>query len=428
MTRIDNKPGKTVAVIGAGIVGVCTALSLQRAGFKVTVFDKNGVAQSASKGNAGHFATEQLLPLADKRLLLQLPKMLLAPSGPFKVRLQYFVKAVPWFLQFVMNMGKAKFNHNKRALAALNRRALAAYQPLLELAGATELCKFHGSLLVTQQSSPKALQMLFDTLVNNGVAAKFLDRKQLLGYQPNLNDKVKWGILFTEVGHTTNPERLCQQLFLAFIRLGGRYKKAEIAAIQQAANQGSADEQKVTVLLTDDTCMSYNKAVVASGAWSKNLVNGLGYQVPLDTERGYHLMLPERDLINLPIASYEHKFIMTPMTTGLRLAGTVEFAGLKLPADPSRAHALYSNASKVLADLPQHDPRTLPYWMGCRPSLPDSLPVIGQAPHHSAIYFAFGHQHLGLTQGAITAELLTELLSGKAPSMDLKPYCISRFN
>lgn len=409
----------SIAIIGAGIVGICTGLYLQRAGFNVTLFDKEGPAQGASKGNAGHFATEQVFPLADSNLLPQIPKMLLDPLGPFRIKASYLLKATPWFMRFISNMRKTKFERNKQALKALNEQSMDAYQVLIDEAKLDHLFTKQGSLLVSEQDDATELKKVYNEFKNNGVDVSFLDRKQISAMEPNLNEKVKFGIYFSQVGHTADPEVLAKSLYKHFIDQGGQFIQASVNNISQL------DES--TNVQTDKTNYQYNKVIVATGAWSKALAQQLGYKVPLDTERGYHLMLPEQDCLSIPVASLERKFIMTPMLNGLRLAGTVEFAGLEAPANEARAHALLPHAKAMLKQNLDHDARKLPNWMGFRPSLPDSLPVIGQATQHNHIYFAFGHQHLGLTQAAITGKVVAELIAGQPTSLDLRPYCISRF-
>lgn len=410
---------QSIAIIGAGIVGICTALYLQKAGNKVTLYDRDGIAQGASKGNAGHFATEQIFPLADISLLPQVPKMLLDPLGPFRIRMSYLLQAMPWFLRFLSNMRKTKFERNKQALKALNESAIAAFQPLIESAKLEHLFTTQGSLLVSEQEDDNALRQVYQEFKNNGVAVSFLDKKQLQALEPNLNEQVNYAIYFKQVGHTADPELLSTSLYKHFVEQGGNF-------VQTGINEVTESKEHIQLHNGTNT-FQHSKVIVATGAWSKSLAQQLGYKVPLDTERGYHLMLPEQDCLSIPVASLERKFIMTPMSTGLRLAGTVEFAGLKAPADDARAHALLPHAKAMLKQPLAHNAKTLPNWMGFRPSLPDSLPVIGPATQHNNIYFAFGHQHLGLTQAAITGKVIAELIAGKPTSLDLSPYCISRF-
>lgn len=417
---MTTQPKQQVAIIGAGIIGLCCGLQLQKRGYEVTIIDKQGVAQGASKGNAGHFATEQVFPLADPSLLPQVPKMLIDPLGPFRIRLSYLFKAIPWFSRFLLNMLPKRFNANKEAIKQLNVASIAAYQEMLADLQLTDLLILNGSLLVSEVVNNPALQRAERAFKKEGVNVEFLSQKQLQQLEPDLSNNVKCALRFKDVGHTIEPEQFCQRLFDAFQHRGGNFIKSNISQIKH----GSAS---VTVNL-GDLDVDFNKLIIACGAWSKPLANQLGYRVPLDTERGYHLMLPGFNQLKVPVASFERKFIMTPMTPGLRLAGTVEFAGLDAPANEQRAKALLPHASELLKEQLPKDNNSLPSWMGFRPSLPDSLPVLGQAPNHQNIYFAFGHQHLGLTQGAISGKLLAQQIAGEPTTINLSAYNISRFN
>ena len=417
-TREPDSPAR-IAVVGAGILGICTALSLKRQGFEVTLFDGQGLAQGCSKGNAGHFATEQVFPLADKRLLLQLPKMMLSPTGPFRINAAYFFKALPWFTRFILNMRHSKALQHTRTLRSLNETALEAYHELLANSQLKHLICKQGSLLLFESTSDKEIQRQFQAYRNQGVAVDLLNPKQVTELEPHLSTRVKAALHFTHVGHTCDPERFAIELAREFQQLGGKFVQQNVTALLPHPSgvqikYKSGNER-------------YHKAVLAAGVWSKSLLSPLGYKVPLEAERGYHLMIGQRNLLSRPVASAERKFIMTPMASGLRLSGTVEFAGIDADMNEARAAALLPHAKTLLKHLQFQTVDACDKWMGCRPSLPDSLPVIGQAPNHPHLYLAFGHQHLGLTQGAITAKLITELLSGQTPSLDLKPFSLSRF-
>ena len=409
---------QTIAVIGAGVIGICCALSLQKQGFAVTLIDRKGIAKECSYGNAGHFATEQVFPLADKRLLMQLPSMLLNPTGPLRIRWSYLLRAMPWFMRFAWNMRSQRFRRHTQALKALNQLALPAYDELLAEAGLIHLLEKNGSLLTFEDTKPEQIKREFEAFKAEGVKLQWLDRQQALALEPALSERVRSAFFFEEVGHSLDPEHLCLSLAKHFIALGGRLLEQDVLALEH--------HQHGVKVRSQAGSQEFNKALLCAGAWSKKLLAPLRYKVPLDTERGYHLMLPVDNPISRPVASAERKFIMTPMSGGLRLAGTVEFAGLEREMDNRRADCLLPHAKALLKDLP--DTQMASRWMGMRPSLPDSLPVLGQAPNHPHLYLAFGHQHLGLTQGAVTARLLTQLVAGQQPDINMQPYCISRFN
>jgi D-amino-acid dehydrogenase len=417
-----------VVVIGAGIVGINCALALQMQGYQVTLLDKEGIGAGCSKGNAGHFATEQVFPLAEPNLLMQLPKMLLDPLGPVALSPKHFIKAVPWFFQFFNNMRTGKREKNSRALKALNKQAIEYYKPLLKAADAQHLLISNGSLLVFENTDHKDVVAIHKHYLHAGVSVDLLNKEQALALEPNLHDNIKHALFFTEVGHTIDPLSICIVLAEYAKKLGMDIKKIAVNSVDQTASG-------IIINKASDK-LSFEHCVVATGAWSKKLLKGLGYNLPIEAERGYSLSIPvsidENEMLSRPVASAERKFIITPMDKILRLSGTVEYAGLHTKANNKRADMLLKNAEFVLNKLPKQVSITKEdigeRWMGCRPSLPDSLPVICQAPQHKRIFFALGHQHLGLTQGAITGKLIEQLVSGQKTDIDISPFCISRFN
>lgn len=426
---LDKLTGaRNIAVIGAGVIGVNCALALQMQGYSVTLLDKEGVGTGCSKGNAGHFATEQVFPLAEPGLLCQLPKILLDPLGPVSLSPKHFIKAVPWFLQFFNNMRASKRDKNTTALQALNSNAIEYYKPLLEAAKAQHLLVTKGSLLVFENTALKDVIAVHKHYQQAGVAVELLNREQTLALEPNLHKNIKHALYFTDVAHTTDPFEICIALSDYAKSLGMSFNKLSVNSIE---SRGAG----VIINKTTDN-LHFDLCIVATGAWSKSLLKELGYNLPIEAERGYSLSLPalesESPLLSRPVASAERKFIITPMDNVLRLAGTVEYAGLNTKANNKRADMLLKNAEFVLDKLPEKISSTNggsgERWMGCRPSLPDSLPVICKAPHHPKIFFALGHQHLGLTQGAITGKLIEQLVSGKQTDIDVSPFCISRFN
>ncbi|MFC3031400.1 NAD(P)/FAD-dependent oxidoreductase [Pseudoalteromonas fenneropenaei] len=408
---------QSVAVIGAGIIGLCTALELTKRGIAVTLFDGKGVAMGCSFGNAGHFATEQVFPLAEPSLLTKLPRMLFDKTGPLRLDWRYLGKALPWFWRFLLNMQKRHFVVHSQALRALNEAALPAYQRLLGESYAT-LINANGSLLTFEHQDFALVDKLAAQFRAQGVAVKVLRGQEIQALEPELGRNVQQALWFTEVAHSSDPHTLCLTI------------KAQLDSAQVQFNQAHikhiySSSQGVIVTTVDDEQHRFDELVIAAGAWSKPLVKQLGFNVPLDTERGYHAMLNCANPITRPVASADRQFIITPMAMGLRLAGTVEFAGLNAPENHQRAQVLLPHAQALIPTLAGDTISST--WMGCRPSLPDSLPVIGTSPKHSNIHFAFGHQHLGLTQGAITAELVADCIQRRSPRITLHPYRIDRF-
>ncbi len=425
---MNTESKRGIAVIGAGIVGLTTALQLQRAGFSVLLLDAQSPGSGCSSGNAGHFATEQVFPLASSAVLRQLPAMLLDPTGPLRLRASYFFKALPWLLRFVANVRPSRQQALQRALCALNAQALPAWQRLLPQAAATDLVQFRGALLVSEQHGLINLAQTFRQYQDAGIAVNWLEQAALRSREPALGSAVQGAIEFPDVAHTIEPYALCLRLYQQFIALGGQFRQQQvqrIAPCSQGYQLALAPDLALASSLQGELSLSVAQLVICAGAASHRLCAELGYQVPLEAERGYHLMAQSRPLQS-PVSSLERKFIMTPMQHGLRLAGTVEFAGINSTPDYRRASVLLQHANQLLAEPTAANPALEP-WAGNRPSLPDSLPVLGPAPLHAGVYFNFGHQHLGLTWAALTAEITSALLQGQPPGLDLSPYRIDRF-
>jgi D-amino-acid dehydrogenase len=417
---------KTIAIIGAGIVGVNCAAELQSLGFKVTLLDKENIGEGCSKGNAGHFATEQVFPLAEASLLWQLPKLLLDPLGPVRLSPRYLPKAAPWFFKFIANMGTSKRAKNSAALKMLNKNAISYYKTLFRYADCEHLLTNQGSLLVFENTPLEQVKKQHQHYASAGIAVEMLNREQTLALEPNLSDKINHALYFTDVAHTADPHKVCLAIADYAKILGAKFKQFSVTSIEHNHEQVSISDGKET--------LCFDQVVVATGAWSKALLKKLNYALPLEIERGYSLnLVKDEHFIELsrPVASAERRFIMTPMAHGLRLSGTVEFAGLKQKANMQRADMLYKHASKMLSSVANFDPKNADddqRWLGFRPSLPDSLPVICQAPNHSNIFFALGHQHLGLTLGAITGKLIGQIVTNSETDIDISPFSISRFN
>ncbi|SEA89477.1 NAD(P)/FAD-dependent oxidoreductase [Alkalimonas amylolytica] len=404
-----------VTVVGAGVVGLCTAFFLQHSGFSVLLVDEKAPAEGCSKGNAGHFATEQVFPLANKALLWQLPAMLLKPDGPLKIRAAHLLKSLPWFCRFIGQMGQHQQLQLQQALSHLNGGSLASWQKLASLCQSQDLIRFDGALLVTEQSNLTQLKQQYQNYRAAGIDVSLLDQASTLALEPELSRNIQGALDFTEVAHTVDPWLLCQRIFAAFQAAGGQWLQSKVLSVFPRG---------LIQLLTESRLIATERLVLCAGAHSANFAAQLGWKVPLAPERGYHLMA-ESVAINRPVSSLERKFIMTPMREGLRLAGTVEFAGLEAKPDFNRAKALFAHASHLI-EKPLTAQRNA-MWHGNRPSLPDSLPVLGPCPAHQGVYYNFGHQHLGLTQAAYSAELISQSMNGNLPKGKLEPYRIDRF-
>lgn len=410
-----------IAVIGAGIIGVTCALQLARQGQRVVVIDKQPPGHGASFGNAGHLATEQVFPIADASILKRLPAMLMDPMGPLRLDWKYMPRAVPWFSRLLLNLRPAPFQRTVAGLRALNESSLDAWKRLLQSIARRDLLKEDGSLLVFERAeSRQAVEALQARMRQQQVPVDFWSASAVRESAPQLSEQIQGGLFYPRTGHFLDPYRVVCELVSAA-------KTAGVQFLEQEVQGGQLQEHGVS-LLTDQGRFTARQVLIACGAHSAKLTTALtGKRVPLDTERGYHLMLPhEHERLPFAVTSLERKFIMTPMAGGLRLAGTVEFAGLERPPFMERAWQLHRLSKGLFRrDLNAEDATP---WMGFRPSLPDSLPIIDKVCD-GKVLLAFGHQHLGLTQAAVTAEMVAHLVSPSAnsglPALDA--YRLGRF-
>lgn len=406
------------AVIGGGVVGVCCALALQKTGKKVVLLERDSVAGGASGGNAGHIAAEQVYPIASLGILKDIPKMLLDPLGPLRIDYRYLPQLTPWFIKLLTALLPQNYQHSSRALQAINALSLPAWQHLLADEGLSDLLRVNGSYLLAE--SNKSLQALHDkipALKQAGVAVTWQQQTDLQAQLPALNAAQLGGLFFPETAHVVDPLQLCLALQQRFHDYGGTTLHDEVQTIQ-------ASEHNVVLSLKHRESLAVEQAVIACGFFSKQLVQTTsGICVPLQAERGYHLMttLPVEGL-SAPVSSFDRRFIMTPMQPGLRLAGTVEYSSPTAKANYRRAENLLALANGMLKTPLQRTDAAA--WMGLRPTLPDSLPVIERI---GRIAYAFGHQHLGLTQAAVTADWISRLVHEQTVSEDLRPYRLTRF-
>jgi D-amino-acid dehydrogenase len=419
-----NNVSHDIAVVGAGIIGVACALRLARQGLRVVVIDQQRPGHGASLGNAGHLATEQVFPIADASVLKRLPAMLLDPMGPLRLDWKYLPRALPWFTRLLLNLRAEPFQNTVAGLRALNESSLDAWQRLLADIARPDLLKVDGSLLVFERpESRQALDALQARLRQQEVPVDYWPAKAIQDTAPQLSEQIQGGLFFPRTGHFIDPYRVVCELVEAA-------KASGVSFLQQQVQGGHVQDNGVS-LITGNGVLAARRVLIACGAHSAKLTAALtGKKVPLDTERGYHLMLPqEHDRLPFPVTSLERKFIMTPMTEGLRLAGTVEFAGLEKPPSMERAWQLHRLSQGLFRKDLSAESATP--WMGFRPSLPDSLPVIDRVCG-GKVLLAFGHQHLGLTQAAATAEMVVGMASATEHCLAsdrpiIGPYSLSRF-
>ena len=415
---MSEQPLPRAAIIGAGIVGICTAAFLQRHGYHVTLIDPKPPGTVTSFGNAGAIWPHGVVPMALPGIWKQVPGWLFDPLGPLAVRLGYAAKAVPWLIKFMQ--AAANVEVQSKALADLHRPVRKAYLELTEAAGASDLLKQSGGLTVYETEKAFAGDRVARDLVrSHGHRVEELNADELRQLEPALAPIFKRAAYFPDGTHCVNPGELCQRLARMVTAAGGKYMAAKVAAFDVGANG-------VTLLkLEGGEWLGFDAYAITAGAWSHRLSEMLGEPFPLESERGYHMVLPKPGFeTSRPISFGERKFMCTTMESGLRLAGTVEFAGLEAKPNWGRADKLVTHAREIFRKIDTTDGQP---WMGQRPATPDSLPVIGRSTKHKNVVYGFGHGHLGLTGGAVTGKHLAALLGGHEPEIDLSPFRVDRY-
>ena len=409
-----------VAVIGAGVVGLACASYLQMQGRRVTLIDPRAPGEYCSFGNAGCLSRGSCVPLGLPGTWRQVPGWLLDRNGPLHIPLRYVPHIAPWLWRFQRSTSIGRVNAIADALHALLTVTLDKWRPLAARAGVPELIRQDGYAFAYESESGFAADALGrDIRRRHGVAIDVLTGAAIREYDPVLSTGITHLVRLPEQGHCPNPLRLSRALAQRLRDGGARFIEASATAFDLV-------DGKVARVLTDADTVEVDAVVVAAGAHSNALSAQLDSGVPLETERGYHLMLGSPNVVpRAPIASGEGKYFVTPMEDGMRIAGTVELAGLDAPPNHARADALLEQARRLLPGL---DGTSVSRWMGHRPSLPDSLPVIGRAVRASNAWLAFGHGHVGLTAAAPTGEIIADLIAGRAPFLDLRPFSADRFD
>jgi D-amino-acid dehydrogenase len=398
---------------------VSCALHLQRCGFNVTLVDRLEPGEATSFGNAGVLASHGIIPAATPGILAKIPKMLLDPMGPLSLRWPYAAGMGPWFWKFLANASPQRVAHISDALALLTLDTVEQHMALAQGTPAESLIKPAPTLnLYRNEAAYKDDDYGWKIRRKHGARTKILQGRALADYDPSLSGQFSFGVVMEDYGYVLDPAQVVKGLAAGFAACGGKFIKAEVKDID------IVDGAPKRLVLTGEA-LEFDRVVIAAGAWSAKLAKKLGSYVPLEAERGYHITLTDPGIMPAgPVMATFGKFIATPMAMGLRLAGLVEFGGLEAPPNYARAETLLKHAKILFPDV---QTKHYTQWMGHRPSLPDSLPVVGQSPVFDNVYFAFGHQHLGLTMGPKTGRLIAELLLGRKPNVDLSPFRVDRF-
>ncbi|MBL8340165.1 MAG: FAD-dependent oxidoreductase [Rubrivivax sp.] len=417
-----------LSVIGTGIVGVCTAAWLQREGHRVTFVDPREPGEACSFGNAGSLSPSACLPVGMPGLWKQVPRWLRDPLGPLTVRWGYLPRAWPWLAQFLRHSSRGEVERIAGALRALLAPIFDCYAPLLQRAGAEHLVRRTGCLYVYSSRQAAARWAWGMNLRRSlGVQLRDVGEDELLALEPDLKGRFRFGLLAPENGSTPDPSALVKALHAQCLRDGAAQVREGVAGFEGAGGGAPAHRggEVRRLRLHGGGVLDVDGVVVAAGAWSAPLARALGAHVPLQTQRGYHVTVHSSNLaLRHTVMAVEDNLMVNPMAMGLRLAGSVEFAGLAAPPRYERADVLLTKGRQL---FPHLDASRTSRWMGHRPCLPDSLPVIGRAPGAANAWLAFGHGHVGMCAAASTGREVAALVGGRAPQVDLHPFRPERF-
>ena len=409
-----------VLVIGAGTVGACCAWHLAAAGHEVTLIDRELPGQTTSSGNAACISPSQVVPFSHPGVWKKLPRWLLDPLGPLTVRWQHLPWVAPWLWRFWRSGTAAGVQRCARAQAALMQQVSDDYAYLLNRAGLNHFLRARG--VISVHDTPEAFaadRWVFELEAELGFEWHPLSAGALKELAPALRLDDGVAIFVPSWQNTTNPARMTAAIAEHAMGDGVHWRQGAVSRVQ-------AGTDGVAAVLEGGGKVQADALVVAGGAWSNTLAAQLDFTVPMTAKRGYHTMLPDPGItLDVPIISASRSFVMTPLEDGLRLAGTAEFARLDAAPAYERAEVLVRHAKDYLPGLQTGQASE---WMGQRPMMVDSVPIISTSPRHDNVFYAFGHGHYGLTQGPTTGRLIAALVAGEPTGLDMTPYRMDRFS
>ena len=412
----------SVGIIGSGIQGVCIGLQLVKKGIPVTIFDRidplSNTFKSASYGNAGHFSPYAVLQFNRPDVLSDVPKMLISSYGPLALKWNYVPKLIPWFINYLKTFNKKSMLHTAKYMHQILSLSNDAYEEIFREINTNNLVEKKGIIYVWTNKNLKSRELEIKVRKDLGIEQKLLTQKEILELEPNLQPVFDAGVIYESAMHAKDPHGILKEIFRLYLKKGGKFIQDNIQELKQTG-------ENKTIIKSNNQDYFFEKSVIASGAFSKKLTDQLGENIPLDTERGYHVHFKNMEyLISRPVIFLDRGFGMTPMNQGLRAVGTVELGGLKNPPSKKRIDYLIRCAKELLPQLGKHEDE----WLGFRPTLPDFLPIIGPSLKNKNIIYSFGHHHLGWTLGAVTGKIVSGIVAEEKTNLDLSPYSSKRFN
>lgn len=405
---------KHVLIAGAGIVGVASAIWLQRAGCRVTLIDRAAPGSGTSHGNAGILAAGAVMPVTTPGLLRKAPSMLFDRDAPLFLRWSYLPRLLPFLMKYLAHNTDAHVNHYARSMASLLHDSVQQHQSLAAGTGAEKFISHEDYCFGYQtQKMFEADGYGWSKRRAEGVKHTVVSGAEYSVTDPTYDGQFEAVVRCHNHGRISDPGAYVRALADHFIAQGGTF-------IETGIHDVTLENGQITSLSTDQGKMSGDTILLAMGPWSKPIAHKLGVKVPFESERGYHieLMNPSSYPKN-PMMVASGKFVITPMDGRIRAAGVIEFGGLNAPASRAPLELLSRQVAQLLPDTTYDD---VVEWMGHRPAPADSLPLIGANDAHGKSYSAFGHQHVGLTGSAKTGRIIADLIAGKPPNIDLTPF------
>ncbi len=404
-----------VAVIGAGIIGVCIAFFLKKNGHKVTLIDQNNPGTQTSFGNAGLFANHECVTANSPHLWKNFPSMLVSKNSPLVIDWFYVLTHLPWAIRFLRNCTSERVDHIAKSLSNFSSHAGLAYEEIFDEVDVSQIIVHKEPIFLYESKELfEKNQYAFNLRKKNNVHFDVINKKDIAKMEPSLAPIYYKGIILKGESFTKSPLQITLKIFDDFINNGGHFVLSKIDSIIRKGDFLFLKYKKQEY--------QFDKIVVAAGAWSNFLAKTIGDNFPLDTERGYHIIFENNNnLLTRPVGWAKTGFYMTPMEDGIRAAGTVEIAGLIKPMNKNILAMIETTARSILPKLG----KVKSQWMGFRPTLPDSLPVIGESRKCKNVYYAFGHQHLGLSLAPVTGKVMRSLIENQPTNINidsLSPY------
>jgi len=409
---------KTIGVVGAGIVGCSCALWLQKKGFSVTLIDPEIPGSGTSSGNACTIADYGCVPVNSPQVIKNLPSLLFARNSPLATDFTYALTHLPWMLSFLSNCRPSRVKKISNALGGLLRKTYDGLTPLINDCTAQSLMVSQGCMyLFSTESELDGARANHEVRRQHGTDFREINNNELRELEPGIKYPFQKALYFEKASQVINPQSLVTRYFETFMQNGGEYLPYRIDAISSQADG-------LLLKSTQGDDLRVSEVVIAAGAFSHQIDGIDARRLPLDTERGYHIQYQnQQSLLNRPVCWGSAGFYATPTDQGLRFAGTVEIAGYSDKKNPRNIRHLIEHSQQMFDLPPQPDQD----WLGFRPTMPDSLPVIGRSPQDQRVVYAFGHQHIGLTLAGITGKIISEILNGETLCHDIEAFSPRRF-